>query len=154
MTEDPTFSFHVIHLIWISKDQTDSNYSKCQGMKNHGMLIQKRHFRRGRFFWCPINHTIANICVLYRGERAIQPHLHEKWKYEWCWLLFLLTRVPKNPQVYDTLLEELWTPIFLVGMQNGTIHKDRNFAISVKWYKNYSFTQFFFFKEIYLKIDH
>lgn len=68
---------------------------------------------------------------------------------------FLLTRVPKNPQVYDTLLEELWIPIFLVGMQNGTIHKDRNFAISVKWYKNYSFTQFFFFfKEIYLKIDH
>ena len=70
-------------------------------------------------------------------------------------LLFLLTRVPKNPQVYDTLLEELWIHIFLVGMQNGTMHKD-SFAISVKWYKNYSLTQFcfFFFKEIYLKTDH
>lgn len=68
----------------------------------------KTHFRRGRFSWCPLNHTTANICVLYRQVKELfnLTYMRNENMNDAA-LLFLLTRVPKNPQVYDTLLEEL-----------------------------------------------
>lgn len=59
--------------------------------------------------------------------------------------LFLLTGVPKNPQVMTLCWKSC--ELYISGiMQNGTMHKDRNFAISIKWCKNYSLSHFFFKK--------
>lgn len=68
----------------------------------------KKHFRRGRFSWCPLNHTTANIYVLYRQVKELfnLTYMRNENMND-AELLFLLTGVPKNPQVYDTLLEEL-----------------------------------------------
>lgn len=61
--------------------------------------------------------------------------------------LFLLTGVPKNPQVMTLCRKSC--ELYISGvMQNGTMHKDRNFAISIKWCKNYSLTHFFFLRNL------
>lgn len=128
---------------WISKDQIDSNYSKCQEMRDHGILIGKT-FQMKQVLPVSFKSYHANIYILYRQKlKRYSTSLIGEMKI---WMTqnynFLLTRLTKkSTSLRYTLLTELWIHIFLVGMQNGTMYKDKNFAISIQSCKNYSLTQ-------------
>ena len=96
-------------------------------MRDHGTLTGKT-FQMKQVLPVSFKSYHANICILYRQRlKRYSTSLIGEMKI---WMTqnynILLTRLTKiSTSLRYTLLTELWIHIFLVGMQNGTMHRTR-----------------------------
>lgn len=112
----------------------DSNYSKCQGMRNNGTLMEKT-FQKKQVLSVSFKSKHANLCVLYRHVKEIpnvtskrNEHLKDA---QLQFFIYQINQKKKKCTSFShTLLAEPCIHIFLVGMQNGTTYKERSLAIS------------------------